>query len=166
MPAPRWLFVGRVTSPFGIRGERGVMLDTEFPERLVGRAVYAGEERRRIVVEQVRLHRREGLLTIAGVDTPETADQLRGQELFIATEDATPLPEGRYYHHQIVGLQVFTVDGERYGEVREVLSRPANDIYVVMRDGRDVLLPAIADVVKEIDLAAGRMIIDAIPGLE
>ncbi len=61
---------------------------------------------------------------------------------------------------------MFTVDGEHYGEVREVLSRPANDIYVVMRDGRDVLVPAIADVVKAIDIADGRMVIDAIPGLE
>jgi 16S rRNA processing protein RimM len=63
-------------------------------------------------------------------------------------------------------LQVFTVGGERYGEVREVLSRPANDIYVVDHAGKEVLVPAIADVVKDIDIAAGRMVIDVIPGLE
>ena len=165
MPAPRWLFVGRITSPFGIRGEVRAMLDTEFPERLVGRPVYLGPEHRRIEVEQVRLHRREGLLKIAGVDTPEAADALRGQDLFVATADAAPLPEGRYYHHQIIGLQVVTVDGRPFGEVRDVLSRPANDVYVVEHEGREALIPAIADVVKQIDIENGRMVIELIDGL-
>ncbi len=166
MPAPPWLYVGRVVAPFGIKGEVRAMLETEFPDRLTERPVYLGDDHRPIRVERVRLHRREALLKLGGVDTPEDADKLRGRPLYIATADAVPLPEGRYYFHQIVGLQVFTTSGELYGEVRDVLPRPANDIYVVLHAGKDVLVPAIADVVKSIDVGAGRMVIDPIPGLE
>lgn len=163
---PPWLYVGRLTAPFGVAGELRASLDTEFPDRLADRPLYMGEQRRRVAVEGVRLHGRESLLKLAGIDTVEAADALRGQELFIATVDAAPLPAGRYYIHQIVGLEVWTSDGSRYGEVREVLSRPANDIYVVRHGQKEVLVPAIADVVKEIDLAAGRMVVELIPGLE
>ena len=166
MPAPRWLYVGRVTAPFGVGGEVRVTVDTEFPEQLADRPLYLGPEHRNITVEHLRMHRRDALVKFDGVDSVEAADALRGSELFIATEDAVPLPEGRYYVHQIVGLEVWTVDGERYGEVRDVLLRPANDVYVVRHAGKDVLVPAIGDVVKRIDLAGGRLLIAVLPGME
>jgi 16S rRNA processing protein RimM len=165
-PAPAWLSVGRVTAPFGVAGEVRVIVDTDFPERLAERPIFVGPEHRPMTVQRARPHGREMLLKLADVDTVEAADALRGAELSIAIADATPLPPGRYYFHQIVGLQVFTIGGEHYGEVREVLSRPANDIYVVDHAGNEVLVPAIADVVKDIDVAAGRMVIEVIPGLE
>jgi 16S rRNA processing protein RimM len=164
--APGWLYVGRVTAPFGVSGEVRVVTETDFPERLAERPLFVGPDHRPMRVEHARPHGREMLLKLGGVDTVEAAEALRGAELSIAIADATPLPPGRYYLHQIVGLEVWTVNGERYGEVREVLSRLANDIYVVDRAGKEVLVPAIADVVKEIDIAAGRMVIDVIPGLE
>ena len=165
-PTPRWLYVGRVTSPFGVAGEVRVTLETDFPERLADRPLYVGDDHRALTVASVRLHRREALLKIAGVDSVEAADALRGQELFVAGEDAAPLPAGRYYIHELIGLEVWTVAGERYGEVTDVLSRPANDIYVIRHGDREVLAPAIADVVKSINLAERRMVIDVIPGLE
>lgn len=163
---PGWLYVGRVTAPFGVSGELRVIIDTDFPERITERPLFLGPEHRPMRVESARPHGRELLLKLAGVDTVEAADALRRAELSIAIDDATPLPAGRYYIHQIVGLQVWTTDGTHYGEVREVLNRPANDIYVVSHAGREVLVPAIADVVKEINLAADRLVIEVIPGLE
>jgi 16S rRNA processing protein RimM len=165
-PVPAWLTVGRVTAPFGVAGEVRVVTDTDFPERLADRPLFVGPDHRPMAVQRARQHGREMLLKLAGVDTVEAAEALRGAELSIAIADAAPLPPGRYYFHQIVGLQVFTIGGEHYGEVREVLSRPANDIYVVDHAGNEVLVPAIADVVKDIDVAAGRMVIEVIPGLE
>jgi len=156
----------KITAPFGVAGELRVMLDTEFPERLPDRPLFLGPEHRAVTVQGVRRHVREVLLKLAMVDTAEAAEALRGQELFIAIADAAPLPEGRFYIHQIVGLEVWTVVGDRYGDVREVLSRPANDIYVVNHAGKEVLVPAISDVVKSIDIRAGRMVIEVIPGLE
>ena len=142
------------------------MIDTEFPERLPERPLFLGSEHQAVMVQGVRRHGREVLLKLARVDTVEAAEAMRGQELFIATADAAPLPEGRFYIHQIVGLEVWTVAGDRYGDVQEVLSRPANDIYVVRHAGKEVLVPAIADVVKSIDIRAGRVVIEVIPGLE
>lgn len=166
MPAPGWLSVGRVAAPFGLRGEVRVHVFTEFPEHLSGRPLFLGDDRHPVTVTNVRFHQHDALLTIKGVDSVEAAEALRGQELSIAAADAVPLPEGRYYIHQIVGLAVHTTTGEQYGVVRDVLSRPANDVYVVEHEGRDVLVPAIADVVKEVDVAGGRMVIEVIPGLE
>lgn len=163
---PDWLYVGRVTAPFGIAGEMRVLLDTEFPERLTARPLFVGAEHRQVVVDGLRQHGREALLKLGGVNTVEAAEELRGQELFVALADAAPLPAGRYYPHEIVGLAVWTATGDPYGVVSEVLSRPANDIYVVRHGGKEVLVPAIADVVKAIDVAGGRMVIDVLPGLE
>lgn len=166
MPPTRWLYVGRITAPFGVNGEVRASLDTEFPERLPERPVFIGDERRPLTVEEVRLHRREALLKLRGVDTVEAADALRDQPLYVAAQDSAPLPEGRYYVHQIVGLEVRTTAGERYGVVKDVLLRPANDVYVIRHANREVLAPAIADVVKAIDLAAGTMTIEVLPGME
>ena len=163
---PDWLYVGRITAPFGVTGELRVMLDTEFPERLTERPLFVGQEHRQMIVEGLRQHGREALLKLSGVNTLDAADRLRGQELFVALADAAPLPAGRFYPHQIVGLAVWTADGDHYGIVSDVLSRPANDIYVVRHAGKEVLVPAIEDVVKAIDVAARRMVIEVVPGLE
>jgi 16S rRNA processing protein RimM len=76
-----------------------------------------------------------------------------------------PLPEGQYYHHQIIGLQVWTTQGELLGNVTEVLSGKSNDNYIVPGANGEILIPAIEDVVKSIDLDQGRMTIEAIDGL-
>ena len=76
-----------------------------------------------------------------------------------------PLPEGRYYHHQIIGLQVRTTQGELLGTIAEVLSGKSNDNYIVKGSKGEILIPAIEDVVKSIDLDQGFMTIEAIEGL-
>ncbi len=166
MPVPRWLSVGRITSPFGVRGEMHLFLHTEFPERLTKRTVYMGDDRVELRIAALRMQKQQAIIRVKGVDTVEGAEGLRGKELFIAAQDATPLPDGRFYTYQIVGLQVYTTTGEHYGVVRDVLDRPANDIYVVEHQQRELLIPAIKDVVKDINIETGTMIIDVIPGLE
>ena len=76
-----------------------------------------------------------------------------------------PLPEGEYYHDQIIGLQVVTTGGERIGEITDILEGQSNDNYIVRGARGEVLIPAIADVIRFIDLAAGRLTIEAIEGL-
>ena len=166
MPAPRWLSVGRVSKPFGVRGEMHLTLHTDFPEQLTRRPVYVGDERRQLQITAVRVQKEQAIIRIEGFTTVEAAEALRGKELFITAETAAPLPEGRFYIHQIIGLQVYTSAGDHYGIVRDVLSRPANDVYVVEHDGRETLIPAIKDVVKEINVAEGRLVIELIEGLE
>jgi len=76
-----------------------------------------------------------------------------------------PLPEGQYYHHQITGLQVRTTQGELLGKITKVLSGKSNDNYIVQGASGEILIPAIEDVVKSIDIDQGLMTIEAIDGL-
>ena len=76
-----------------------------------------------------------------------------------------PLPDGQYYHHQLIGLKVRTTGGELLGEVTEVLTGRSNDNYIVRGDRGEVLIPAIEDVIKSVDIAQGLITIEAIEGL-
>lgn len=164
-----------MVAPQGIRGEVRVYPDTDFPERFL--------ERRRFFlsggegggggwaeVEAMRFHRGLVLVKFAGCDTRDQAERLRGALLQVPVAELPPLPEGRYYHHEVVGLRVETPDGQVVGQVEEILSVGPHDVYVVRRRqaGRrpaEHLIPAVRQVVREIDLAGGRMVIDPIPGL-
>jgi 16S rRNA processing protein RimM len=88
------------------------------------------------------------------------AEELRGKYLEIETTEIQPLPEGSYYHWQLLGLEVFDVGGAKLGEVTDILDNPANDIYVVANGEAQVLVPAVSEVVRSINLEAGRMVVD------
>lgn len=101
-----------------------------------------------------------------GYFSANAAETLRGADIEIDEHDLPPLPDGEYYVHDLLGMQVVTTAGEIVGELEEVLRTGANDVYLVRRaDGRQALIPAIPDVVQRVDLAARRMEIEAIPGL-
>ncbi len=166
-PGPHYLAIGRVLRPHGIRGELRVEILTDFPER-VGelRYVYVGARHRRYRLQSVRPHRGALLIKLEGCDDRNAAELLRGALIQVALEDAVPLEEGEYYHFQLLGVQVETEAGEPLGEVSEVLSTPgANDVYVVHGPRGEVLLPAIQDVVLELDVEAKRMVVHLMPGL-
>lgn len=171
MPEPRYLVVGRVLRPHGVRGEVRVEIVTGYPERLGQHAAFylahpnSPEAVRRYAVERLRLHRDVALLKLEGCDTRNAADDLRGMLVQIPIEDAVPLEEGEYYLYQVVGVQVETEDGEQLGQVIEVLDTGANDVYVVQGPRGEVLLPAIKDVVLELDLDARRLVVRLMPGL-
>ncbi|HXF83021.1 MAG TPA: ribosome maturation factor RimM [bacterium] len=167
MPAPPLVVVGRVIRPHGVRGEMRVAPDTDFPERLtmLGQAVLIVEERTEPVrIEAVRRAGDAVLVKIAGIDTPEAAARWRGAALAVPRELAAPLPAGRHYVGEVLGLRVETEDGDALGTVAEILRTPAHDVYVV-RGAREILIPAIASVVLRIDPAAGRIIVRLLPGL-
>lgn len=171
MPEPRYLAVGRVQRPHGVRGEVRVEILTGYPERLDRHAAFylahphSPEAVRRYPVEQLRLHRNVLLLKLGGCDNRNAAEALRGMLVQVPIEDAVPLEEGEYYLYQVVGVQVETEDGEPLGRVIEVLDTGANDVYVVGGPRGEVLLPAIKDVVLELDLDARRLVVRLMPGL-
>ncbi|MGC9023149.1 MAG: ribosome maturation factor RimM, partial [Dissulfurimicrobium sp.] len=104
-------------------------------------------------------------LGIEGIKDRGQAEGLVGLELFLEKVKLPKLPEGEYYWHEIIGLQVMTFDGGRLGVVSDIIETGANDVYVVKTSGKDVLIPAIKDVVKEIDLEAGIIKVALISGL-
>ncbi len=166
-PEPRYLAVGRVLRPHGIRGELRVEILTDYPERVEELPrLYVGEEYRPYPVRSVRFHKGAMLLSLEGCDDRNAAEALRGAVVYVALEDAIPLEDDEYYLFQLEGVEVFTEEGERLGEVVEVLSTPgANDVYVIHGVRGELLIPAIHEVVRSLDLAEGRMIIRPLPGL-
>ncbi len=165
-PEPRYLAVGRVARPFGLRGELKVKLLTEYPEQLGRlRTVFLGPEAQAWTVEGLRLHQNAALFKLIGCNDRDAAEALRDMLVQIPLEEAVPLEEGEYYEHQIVGLAVVEQDGTPLGKVREILSTGSNDVYIVVGPEGELLLPAIEPVILEIDLQAGRMVVEVLEGL-
>jgi 16S rRNA processing protein RimM len=167
-PELRYLAIGRVVRAHGLRGELSVTVLTEFPDRFeIMEWVYLGNEFEASPyrIEGYRWHKDNILLTLAGITDRTQAEALRGQLVQIPVEEAAPLPEGQYYLYQLIGLQVFTTQGEKLGTISQILETGANDVYVVENDDRQILLPGIPEVVQAIDIARGQMLVNVIDGL-
>ncbi|MCL4466660.1 MAG: ribosome maturation factor RimM [Chloroflexi bacterium] len=161
-----FLAVGEIAAPHGVRGYFRVRILTDFPQRFKKlRQVYLGEEHRSCEVQAVRVLPDRVLMKIVGVDTPEAARPLGGQLVYVPVADAMPLGEGEYYWYQIIGLEVWTQSGQHLGKVTDILATGSNDVYIVQGDGREVLVPAIEDVIAEVDLVQGRLVITPLPGM-
>ncbi len=164
--APTHLVVGRVLAPWGHRGEVRVEIMTDFPERFSRlEDVLVGEAHVPYRLQSARLHKGNAILKLEGIDSPEQAAGLRGELLYIPVSQAMPLGENQYYQYQILGLDVWTSDGRHLGQITDILETGANDVYVVRDGKREVLVPALAHVVQEVDLAGQRMIVTLPPGL-
>ncbi len=156
----------------GLRGEVRVLPHTDFPEQLAQRRELWLEHRGRgrlCPVERGRWHPAKGevLLKLAGYDDRTAAEALQGAALKIRPSDAVKLPEGEYYHWEIIGLEVVTTSGRYVGHVSDIMRTGANDVYVVSpADGaKEALIPAVADVITEVNREAGRIVIEPMPGL-
>ena len=164
---PEFLVVGKLRHPHGVRGEILLEVITDFPERLQpGVTVLVGEEHQPLRILSRRGHNKGLLVRFNEYTTPETVGVLRNSLVYVTTSDRPPLPEGEYYHHQLLWLRVLDDDGHDLGRIIEILSTGANDIYVVRGEsGPDILLPAIDAVIREIDLENGLIHAHLLPGL-
>ncbi|MGN1279822.1 MAG: ribosome maturation factor RimM [Limosilactobacillus sp.] len=163
--------VGKIVNTHGIRGEVRVMPTTDFvAERFAkGQDLYLQRsgEPLKLTVETARQHKGFILVKFVGYDNINDVQAFRDHELMVSEEDQQPLEDGQYYYHQIIGLTVKTVDGDGIGTIKEILSPGANDVWVVQRAGKkDLLLPVIDDVVKDVDLDAGEVTVELMEGLE
>ncbi len=162
-----YLVVARIVSPQGSRGEVKAEIVTDFPERFASTsAVYLGPEHLRYRVQGYRLLGDTVVLKLEGVDTIDQAERLRGKLVEVPEEEAVELPQDHYFWHQILGLQVVTLDGEPLGQIDEILETGSNDVYVVHGPRGELLIPAIKQVVKSVDLATGKMVVELMPEYE
>lgn len=164
---PVYLAVGRLGRPHGVRGELRMSVFTDFPERLrAGKKVYVGEEHIPQRIRSVREHQNELLVAFRGVEDRTEAGLLTNQWVYVLESELPALEEGEYYQHELLELEVFTEDGQRVGEVVEILETGANDVLVVLTEAqKEVLLPVIADVILEINLEEKRILARLLPGL-
>jgi 16S rRNA processing protein RimM len=157
--------VGRIVGAHGLRGLLRVLPLTDVPERhkTLKRVLVrsARSERTFDIASATVAHNGLWLVRFEGIEDRTAAEGLKGAGMFIREADLPALPEGRYYVHQIVGLRAVTVGGRDLGPVTEVLPTGANDVYVTAAG----LLPATDEVIKQIDLQAGTMLVDPLPGM-
>ncbi len=164
---PEFLAVGRVVRPHGVRGGLLVERISDLIQGVnAGQIIFLGESRVRGTVRSLRPHRGQYLLQLDEFRTRDAVDGWRDWKLYLRFEETEPLPEGTYYHWQILGLDVVTEEGEALGSVAQILETGANDVYIVRSDaGEELLLPAIEEVVKLVDLEAGVIKVRLLPGL-
>ena len=161
--------VGKVLKPQGIKGEIKAEIITSFPEHFTKLTqLYINEDARWQAwsVESVRLTGRFVYIKFTGIRTRNEAEKLRNRELYIEKSELLPLEKDAFYIHDLIGLDVLDEAGRRLGSIEEVENYPANDVYVMRgTDGGEYLIPAVKDVVLQIDLQARKMIIREIEGL-
>ena len=159
--AEQRIVIGKAGAPHGIAGELRIVPLTDFPERFQSmKQVYVGDELLDIV--SVRYHQRFVIMRFAQYPTREAAARLTCRLLRVERAQAAPVAEGEYYTFDIIGLSVFDPEGQALGTITNVLKTGSNDVYVASPEdgGQQLLIPALRKVVKEIDLAAGRMVVD------
>ena len=148
-----------MTGAKGLRGGMRFELLTDWPERLEpGSSLFVEGEPTSRRVESVEWGGRIPVLTVEGVTTREAAEALKDRYLEV---EAADLPEGTYYWHQLEGLAVVDPNGAPLGTLTSVFRVGENEVYRVEADGgAELLIPALRDVVREIDLGGGRMVVD------
>ena len=164
---PRFLVVGRVNRPHGVKGEVRVEPHTDDLGRFKKlKTVHIGDPSAKpTVVTSARPHQKLILLTFEGIDDRDAADLLRGQWLYIPTSDAVPLDDGEYFLYQLVGLAVVDENGNDLGQLVEVMETGANNVFVVHGRFGDILLPDIPEVIQNIDFEQKLVTVQLLPGL-
>lgn len=160
----RDIAIGKIVGTYGHRGMMKVLPLTDFPDRFFEMDRVTLEQdgkQKEYTVAEVKRHKKHVLISLVEVSDMSGAEVLRGSLIKIGREELAPLPEGSYYIFDIIGLKVFTAEGGYIGVVEDVIQTGANDVYVVgTGDLAPVLVPALKDVVREVDIEGGRMVID------
>ena len=165
MSSNRSVAVGKVLAPKGFSGEVRVQVNSDSPGRFdAGGFLYIKDERFKIQ-GATRPYKGTVSLKLEGVNSPEEVEALRGATITVPEEMSPSLPEGGYYHFQIIDLKVYTEEDEYLGQITQILSTGSNDVYVVSKDEKDLLIPALDEVIQKVDLASGRMTVQLPDGL-
>ncbi len=162
-PADR-LAAARILGPWGRTGYLRIVSLSDVPGRFaVGARFLIGDDA--YVSEGSWRQGKALLIKLLGVDNRWAAARLQGAMLETPEDEAPALPEGAFYQHQVIGLAVRTTDGRELGALAEIIETGSNDVYVVRGPEGESLIPAIPDIVRDVDLGAGVITIETVPGL-
>lgn len=149
-----------------MHGEVKVDLYTDFPDRFAKqRTVFVGDDHRPVTVLAARPIGERVALRLNGVADRNAAQALFDTPIYVRNSDLMPLPEGHYYQHEIMGLEAYTTEGLYLGAIVEILGTGSNDVYVARNGTAEVLIPALKDIVRSIDLETKRLVVEPIEGL-
>lgn len=164
-PVGEHINVGRVIRVHGLDGHLRVKVLSDVPDRFQpGNVVYIDESPFTIVFFGI-FRGDQILLAFQGVKNRNAAQRLVEKWITVPTEAVPALPEGEWFHFQLLGLRVITGEGEELGEITEILETGSNDVYVVSQEGTQILIPAIESVIREVRLDEGTMLVSLPNGL-
>jgi len=168
----KWFNVGKIVNTHGIKGEVRIISRTDFPtERYkVGNKLYIFQPEEHspieVIVKNHRRHKQFDLVEFEGYDNVNQVEKFKNSIVKVPESQLTDLDEDEYYFHQIIGCKVFSEDGNELGEIKEILTPGANDVWVVRgKGGKEILIPYIEAIVKEIDVRDKKVIIHVMEGL-
>lgn len=164
-----YLEIGQIVNTFGIKGFVKVKPFTDDIDQFNNlKTIYIKNKNSKIEyeIEEAKYHKNMVLLKLKGINTIEQAETLKNSYLLRNREDEKPLEEGTYYIVDLIGLEVYEDNGNFLGNLEDIFNTGSNDIYVVKNDlGKQILLPAISNVIKEIDMENKKIIVHLIKGL-
>ena len=164
-----YLEVGQIVNTFGVKGIVKVNPFTDDITRfedLKKLFICKKDQMQEIEIEEVKYHKNMVLLKLKGIDDINKAERLKGLYLKIHRKDAIPLQEGTYFIADLIGLKVYADDGKLLGKVDDIYNNGSTDIYVIKDElGKQILLPGIEEVLKEINLEQEKIIVHLLKGL-
>ncbi|MCA9730645.1 MAG: 16S rRNA processing protein RimM [Deferribacteres bacterium] len=164
------IVIGKILKPHGIQGAVKVLPMTDDPNRfqLLDRVVVRDSYTQKVVelsIEDVNIQADSLFIKFVDVNDRNSAEKLRDNELLILRNECLPLEDGVHYIFDLEGLNVEDTNGQCLGKIDQVLQYPAHDIYVMQYHNTEVMIPAVSEFVKKIEIAKGRIIINTMPGL-
>lgn len=162
--------VGKIVNTHGVKGEVKVMPTTDDPSRFKKfKSVYVMRKTMTTYeIETVRFHKGCVLIKFKGIDDMDAAELLRGSEIKIDRKDGVPLGKDEYYISDLYDMEVYTEEERFLGKIVDIIETGSNDVYVLKKAGRqkDLLIPAIKQVIKNVDVAGKKMTVHLLEGLE
>lgn len=161
--------LGQIVNTFGIKGMVKVKPFTDNIEQFEElEKIYIKNKsgKKEYQIQEVKFHKQMVLIKFEGIDNPEDAELLRNSYVLINRKDTKPLEEGTYYIVDLLGSEVYTDENILLGKVEDIFNTGSNDIYVVKDElGKQILLPGIPDVIKQVDIENKKITVHIIPGL-
>lgn len=160
------LEVGKIVNTHGLKGEVKIIPWTDYPEVFEDIEEIYLPDGTKLKVKGVKYQKNNIIVKLEGINYIDEAEKLKGKVITADREFLGELEEGVYYVADLIGLSVVTDEGEEIGKISDVLRTGANDVYEVKREGaKDLLIPVIDSVVKEVDIEGGRVVVELMEGL-
>ena len=165
------LKVGKIVNTHSLKGEVKVISSTDFEEERFKKGskllITRGNQLiREVVVQSYRNHKNFLLVKFEGIDSVEEAEKLKNLQIKIDSDEVGELEENEFYFHQMIGCEVFDENDKNLGEIIDILTPGANDVWVIKgENGKEILIPYIEDVVKKIDITSKKVNIEVMEGL-
>ena len=157
--------IGKISAPHGVRGEVRIVPLTDFPERFENLKTVFLEDDSKMELESVKFSNKFIIAKFKNINSRNDIEIFNGKLLMLNRSDIPSLPEGEYYNFDIIGLEVIDDKGSKLGKITEVLKTGSNDVYVV-EGKKQILVPALKKVVKEINLTDGLMKVELLEELD